>query len=704
MATYTFDGNADQWTGNNTFTDTSAGGATITLVDGDIVNMFGNYTGSSGSRKIRTTVGVRFQNLQDILPGSRGAWTLNGSESVVDLNPTGRLFGLTWTNLGDSTYEINLPASFSVANGGVGAVAVRFDQTLGTFTNGADGGLLQRRINVAAIVAPNNHVWHFNITTRKLTVRSTAIVDPDSDIRVVLGEVTGTGTDPYGTNGAAFTGQPDGIAGGPGSWSMMELGGVSHVYGGVFYLGSPRGSGYGTLFIGTASRGSTIKRCWYSNCGYHCAGATAGSGTTGIIIEDCVFSGCLNHTGSTLTVNYSTAASGISGARERRNRYIIHGGYLPNGAHLPPDEGYSYIGGMNATYAHGAANCVADMEVSECTCLVDESMFLANSGPRPNACIPYHVGETIACRGNPHDYRNYPVRVIDCVTTAWSMWVYAPNTGTGTAIAFHRCWLPSGTHAPSAGLTLLSFGAGSGGSFGIGVNANNARVLLSATLLSSTLRTDATTGFGFIGLGSGTPVNNRLHFIKSTLLHTGSLSGRSGGEALICPRHSITAQTCVLEMRSCVLAFTDNGTYTGTANTWLLRDQFGVLTTALAPNVLQFSDNAYFIGNTSTVWASNTPSSTYNNVAKLSSTDPASVGLDPAGVYGTSPAFVDGGTVNTNGRPSPAFLLATRKPNSQIVNSLAGRNKRRGSNPGVYQDSPDLNDIGGSSDRARRTA
>jgi len=188
-------------------------------------------------------------------------------------------------------------------------------------------------------------------------------------------------------------------------------------------------------------------------------------------------------------------------------------------------------------------------------------------------------------------------------------------------------------------------------------------------------------------------VNNTLIFLRCTVLHTGNLSGRTGGEWLFTHRHDIEPMTARVIARESIFAFTDvrsgAATYTGTASTGLFRDAFSKMTTARAPIIYDFARNAYHIGTTSTVWASFTPTSNYNTVAKLSDTDPSDRGIDPMGIYGVSPAFVDGGTQATRGVPAQAFMDAAgvvlkNTPPGPLA-AILGINRRRGECIGAVQ-------------------
>ncbi len=79
----------------------------------------------------------------------------------------------------------------------------------------------------------------------------------------------------------------------------------------------------------------------------------------------------------------------------------------------------------------------------------------------------------------------------------------------------------------------------------------------------------------------------------------------------------------------------------------------------------------------------------YNTVAKLSDADPSDRGIDPMGIYGTSPAFPDGGTQATNGMPSAAFIAAATLDRQNLTASVPGVNRVRGSVLGAYQTGKD---------------
>jgi hypothetical protein len=291
------------------------------------------------------------------------------------------------------------------------------------------------------------------------------------------------------------------------------------------------------------------------------------------------------------------------------------------------------------------------------------------------------------------DWRSYPARHVRCTAQGFGVWAFAPGAGTGTAIAFSQCTFRSGEHTAGAGWADLNVGSSKGGIIGLGTSANNATILWSGCLITMTQMTASGTGFGVIGTGDGSPVNNTLIFLRCTVLHTGNLSGRTGGEWLFTHRHDIEPTTARVIARESIFAFTDvrsgAATYTGTASTGLFRDAFSKMTTARAPIIYDFARNAYHIGTTSTVWASFTPTSNYNTVAKLSDTDPSDRGIDPMGIYGVSPAFVDGGTQATRGVPAQAFMDAAgvvlkNTPPGPLA-AILGINRRRGECIGAVQ-------------------
>ncbi len=665
MATYYFNGATDSWTGNNTFTSVESG--SVTLVANDRVEAYNTYTNASGPRRIRWSVnGIVFIQrtgyTRFIADGGTNANTLAGSPG--------------WTSIGGGTLNIDI-AAFATANGGIQAVTRNYAATAGTFWNGSNGGYL-RRVADSVTVAATNLSWFFDTATNKLWIRDDSLVnvgDANSKIDVVRGTST------------------------IGEWSVIECNGANaRIENITVWRASPRGSAaYGIVSSGLDT---LIINCIVHDAGYHNIGLNTGGGNlTSGTVRGCTVYGLGYFGSSTSYVAYSDNL--VSGVLFDRCVAYMHGLYMPDGTHLPPDNGTSYSGSMDGFYTHGngTVSAVQDYEVRDCAVYTDISMMTPNGGPRPIYARAYAVGQTRALLGDAWDWQAYPARHVRCTAQGFGVWAFAPGAGTGSAMSFHDCAFRSGVHTAGAGWVDLNFSASKGGIIGLGTSANNATILWSGTLITVTQQTASATGFGVISTGDGTPAGNSLYFLKSTVLHCGNLSGRTGGEAMFAHRHSMAATTARVLCRDSLFAFTDvrsgAATYTGTANTWLFRDQLGIMTTTLAPTIYDFGHNAYFIGTTSTVWASNTPGSTYNTVAKLSDIDPSDRGLDPSGVYGTSPAFPDGGTQATNGRPSSAFIAATLLNRANPQNSIVGVNLTRGTNIGAFQNGSDQYGGGG---------
>ena len=659
MATYYFNGATDSWTGNNTFTSVESG--SVTLVANDRVEAYNTYTNASGPRRIRWSVdGIVFIQrtgyTRFIADGGTNANTLAGSPG--------------WTSIGGGTWNIDIPA-FATANGGIQAVTRNYAATAGTFWNGSNGGYL-RRVADSVTVAATNLSWFFDTATNKLWIRDDSLVnvgDANSKIDVVRGTST------------------------IGEWSVIECNGANaRIESITVWRANPRGSaGYGIVSSGL---GTLIVNCIVHDAGYHNIGLNTGGGNlTSGTVRGCTVYGLGYFGSSTSYVAYSDNL--VSGVLFDRCVAYMHGLYMPDGSHLPPDNGTSYSGSMDGFYTHGngTVSAVQDYEVRDCAVYTDISMMSPNGGPRPIYARPYAVGQTIAVKGDPMDWRSYPARHVRCTAQGFGVWAFAPGANTGTAIAFAQCTFRSGEHTAGAGWADLNVGSSKGAIIGLGTSANNATILWSGCLITMTQMTASGTGFGVIGTGDGSPVNNTLIFLRCTVLHTGNLSGRTGGEWFITHRHDIEPTTARVIARESIFAFTDVrsgvATYTGTASTGLFRDAFSKMTTARAPIIYDFARNAYHIGTTSTTWASFTPTSNYNTVAKLSDADPSDRGIDALGIYGTSPAFPDGGTQATNGMPSAAFVAAATLDRQNLTASVPGVNRVRGSVLGAYQTGKD---------------
>ncbi len=666
MATYYFNGATDSWTGNNTFTSVQSG--SVTLQAGDRVETYNLYGNASGPRRIRwsvsdITIAPRVGFPQFIADGGINAVALTGA---------------SWTSRGGGKWSIPV-AAFTTANGGIQCVTSGYISNQGGFWNGSNGGYLRRVADLATCDATNMSWWFdTGASPPVLYVRHDLITTAEAaanEFDVVRGTAT------------------------IGEWSVVECNGANaRIDGLVIWRASPRGSAaYGIVSSGL---GTLIINCIVHDAGYHNIGLNTGGGNlTSGTVRGCTVYGLGYFGSSTSYVAYSDNL--VSGVLFDRCVAYMHGLYMPDGTHLPPDNGTSYSGSMDGFYTHGngTVSAVQDYEVRDCAVYTDISMMTPNGGPRPIYARAYAVGQTRALLGDAWDWQAYPARHVRCTAQGFGVWAFAPGAGTGSAMSFHDCAFRSGVHTAGAGWVDLNFSASKGGIIGLGTSANNATILWSGTLITVTQQTASATGFGVISTGDGTPAGNSLYFLKSTVLHCGNLSGRTGGEAMFAHRHSMAATTARVLCRDSLFAFTDvrsgAATYTGTANTWLFRDQLGIMTTTLAPTIYDFGHNAYFIGTTSTVWASNTPGSTYNTVAKLSDIDPSDRGLDPSGVYGTSPAFPDGGTQATNGRPSSAFIAATLLNRANPQNSIVGVNLTRGTNIGAFQNGSDQYGGGG---------
>ena len=659
-ATYYFNGLTDTWTGNNTFTSVESG--SVTLQAGDRVETYNLYGNASGPRRIRwsvsdITIAPRVGFPQFIADGGINAVALTGA---------------SWTSRGGGKWSIPV-AAFTTANGGIQCVTSGYISNQGGFWNGSNGGYLRRVADLATCDATNMSWWFdTGASPPVLYVRHDLITTAEAaanEFDVVRGTAT------------------------IGEWSVVECNGANaRIDGLVIWRASPRGSAaYGIVSSGL---GTLIINCIVHDAGYHNIGLNTGGGNlTSGTVRGCTVYGLGYFGSSTSYVAYSDNL--VSGVLFDRCVAYMHGLYMPDGSHLAPDNGTSYSGSMDGFYTHGngTVSAVQDYEVRDCAVFTDISMMSPNGGPRPIYARPYAVGQTIAVKGDPMDWRSYPARHVRCTAQGFGVWAFAPGAGTGTAIAFSQCTFRSGEHTAGAGWADLNVGSSKGGIIGLGTSANNATILWSGCLITMTQMTASGTGFGVIGTGDGSPVNNTLIFLRCTVLHTGNLSGRTGGEWLFTHRHDIEPTTARVIARESIFAFTDvrsgAATYTGTASTGLFRDAFSKMTTARAPIIYDFARNAYHIGTTSTVWASFTPTSNYNTVAKLSDTDPSDRGIDPMGIYGVSPAFVDGGTQATRGVPAQAFMDAAgvvlkNTPPGPLA-AILGINRRRGECIGAVQ-------------------
>lgn len=670
-ATYFFNGATDTWTGNNTFTSVESG--SVTLVADDRVEAYNIYPNCSGPNRIRWSVsGITLTQRSGYTP-----FVADGGVNAAAIS------GNAWTSRGGGKWSIQLP-QFTSALGGIQAVTRSYIGTQGTFWMGSNGGFLPKAADLAGCDATNMSWWlDTGASPPVLYVRDDAITTAQQaadEFDVVRGTST------------------------IGTWSCVEVNGVNATVSSItVWRAGPRdASSYGIVM---GNLGATVVGCIIQCSGYHGIGLNSGgTDLTSGTVRSCESHG-LGYMGS--STNFVAYANNlVSGVVFERCTAYMHGLYKPDGTHLTPDAGTSYSGGMDGFYTHGnTTTVVRNYEVRDCAVYADISMMVPNGGPRPIYVRPYAVGQTSAVNGDPMDWRSYPARHVRCTAEGFGVFLFAPGAGTGTAMSFSQCTLRSGNHTAGNTWTDLSLSDSKGGIIGLGTNANNANILFSGCLITMTQQRAADTGYGVITLGDGaSPSGNTLIFVRCTVLHTGNLSGRTGGEWLIVHRHDIEPTTARMIARDNIFAFTDvrsgAATYTGTATTALFRDAFSKMTTARAPLIYDFARNAYFIGTTSTNWANFTPTSNYNTAAKLGDIDPSDRGIDPRGIYGVSPAFRDGGAWQTAGVPAQAFMdtanvvVKTPGPMTAVLGTLRGW---RGGAVGAVQFGPTIlsDQIGG---------